>query len=185
MNNFKPKLLLHACCAPCGAYVIEKLNEEYELTVFIYNPNIHPKEEYLKRTEELVNYCKNNMIDCIEYRYDPKNWFKMTKGLEKEPEGGKRCEVCFWIRLDVAANYADTHNYDFFATTLSISPHKNSQKIIEVGEALADEYGVRFITEDFKKNDGFKKSCEIAQDNRFYRQNYCGCIYSQKEKNID
>ena len=180
MPDFKPNLLLHACCAPCAAFVIEKLSEQYKLTVFIYNPNIHPEEEYLKRTKELVNYCEKNLIDFIEYRYDPQNWFKITKGLENEPEGGKRCEVCFWRRLDVTANYADTHNYDFFATTLSISPHKSTKQINEAGEALADEYGVRFLAEDFKKDEGFKKSCELSREHKFYRQNYCGCVYSQE-----
>jgi len=182
MSEFKPKLLLHACCAPCAVYVIEELSQEFDLTVFIYNPNIHPVEEYLKRTGELINYCKKYQIDYIEYIYDQENWFKATKGLEEEPEGGQRCEVCFWYRLDKTANYADSHDYDFFATTLSISPHKNSKLINKIGEKLSDEYGVRFLSEDFKKNDGFKKSCQLAKQHNFYRQDYCGCIYSLKEK---
>jgi len=185
MSDFKPSLLLHVCCAPCAAQVIRELEDEFDLTVFFYNPNIHPRKEYLKRAGELIKYCQRYNIDYVEYFYDPENWFKATRGLENEPEGRKRCEICFWLRLDKTANYAETHGYDFFASTLSISPHKNSEVINRVGEEIANDYGVRFLARDFKKNDGYKKSCQISKEEGFYRQQYCGCIYSLRERELE
>ncbi|MFA5070598.1 MAG: epoxyqueuosine reductase QueH [Patescibacteria group bacterium] len=182
MPDYIPSLLLHVCCAPCAAYVFEKLQDEFEITAFFYNPNIHPLEEYLKRVAEIKRYCEDNHFDFVEYKYDPQNWFKETAGLENEPEGGKRCRVCFWQRLDIAANYAHTGAYDFFGTTLTVSRYKNSAEINKTGQKLAEEYGVRYLDRDFKKNDGFRHSCEKAKEEGFYRQHYCGCVYSQKAR---
>lgn len=182
MPDFKPTLLLHACCAPCSAYVIQELKDEFEITVFLYNPNIHPLEEYLKRTDELIKYLKKEKIDYIEAEYDIQNWLTRINGLENEPEKGKRCNVCFYMRLEKTASFAQDNHFDFFASTLSLSPHKDSKLINNIGYDLEYDYGVRFLDRDFKENDGFKKSCEISRENNFYRQNYCGCIFSKKQR---
>ncbi|MFH1366512.1 MAG: epoxyqueuosine reductase QueH [Patescibacteria group bacterium] len=182
MSDFKPSLLLHVCCAPCAAYVIEKLQDEFEVTAFFYNPNIHPLEEYIKRVGEIKRYGEDNHIDFIEYRYDPEVWFKATEGLENEPEGGQRCSVCFWQRLDIVANYADTENYDFFGTTLTVSKYKNSGEINKIGRKLSEEYGLPYLDRDFKEDDGFRQACDKAKEKGFYRQNYCGCLYSKEER---
>lgn len=184
MSDYKPSLLLHVCCAPCAAYVIDLLKDEFEITAFFYNPNIHPLEEYIRRVAKIKEYCEDNHIDFIEYRYDPEVWFKATAGLENEPEGGKRCGVCFWLRLDTVANYADTGAYDFFGTTLTVSRYKNSAEINKTGRKLTEEYGLQYLDEDFKKNDGFRHSCEKAKEEGFYRQNYCGCVYSKNEREL-
>lgn len=182
MSNFKPSLLLHVCCAPCAAYVIDLLKDEFEITAFFYNPNIHPLEEYMERAAEIKRYCENNHNDFVEYRYDPEVWLKATAGLENEPEGGQRCAVCFGLRLDIVANYADTEAYDFFGTTLTVSKYKNSEQVNKIGRKLSDEYGLPYLDRDFKENDGFRHSCDRAKEKGFYRQNYCGCVYSQKER---
>jgi len=182
MSDFRPTLLLHACCAPCSAYVIQELKDEFEITVFIYNPNIHPLEEYLKRADELIRYLKKENIDYIEAEYDIQNWLDKIKGLENEPEKGKRCNICFYMRLEKTANAAQDGHFDFFASTLSLSPHKDTKLINNIGYELEYDYGVRFLDWDFKENDGFRKSCEVSREQGFYRQNYCGCVFSKKQR---
>ena len=175
------KFLLHACCAPCAVYVIKVLQERgFEVTVFFYNPNIHPLGEYEKRRDELMNYCQQKEISFIEGEYEIKKWFGLVRGLENEPEGGKRCEVCYRMRLQKTAELAVQGGYAYFGSTLSISPHKKADKINEIGQQLVVEYGVEFYAENWKKKDGFKISCEMSRQQGFYRQTYCGCVYSQK-----
>jgi epoxyqueuosine reductase len=177
--EFMQKLLLHTCCAPCSAYVLELLRN-FEVSVFYYNPNINTLEEYERRKKECQKYCEKNGINFIEVVYKPKEWFIYIEGLEKEPEGGKRCEKCFELRLTKTAEFAKNHDFDAFATTLSISPHKNSKLINQIGNRIAEKICLDFYEADWKKEDGFKKSCEISKKEGFYRQNYCGCAYSKK-----
>lgn len=166
---------MHTCCAPCAPYCFEKLaGEGYEVTGFFYNPNIHPESEYEKRKNELK---KLNYKVIIEE--DPtKVWFDEIKGLEKEKEGGKRCEVCFWLRLEKAAIYAKENGFDAFTTVLTVSPHKNSKLINSIGKDIEKKYHIDFIEDNFKKNDGFKKTMVLSRQYGFYRQAYCGCVYS-------
>jgi len=176
MKN-KQKILLHTCCAPCGAFVFDCL-KNLDLTCYWYNPNIWPEKEYKKRKDECRKYCKKINIPFIEEEYEPEAWNKFIKGLEKEIEGGKRCDKCFELRLTKTAEFAKENNFDIFATTLTISPHKNSKQINKIGNRIADRYKLNFCETDWKKNDGYKKSCEISRYENFYRQNYCGCKYS-------
>lgn len=175
----KKKFLLHCCCAPCSAYVANLLKLKYKLTLFYYNPNIHPKIEYEKRLDEMKKFAKINKIDLIVGNYDMKFWFDKTKGYANEPERGRRCKICYYERLDEAAKYAKEKGFDIFGTTLSISPHKSAEMINSIGEELCKKYGVEFLKEDFKKKDGFKKSLQLSDEYNFYRQDYCGCLYSQ------
>lgn len=174
----KERILLHACCATCAGHVIERLSSDFLPVIYFYNPNIHPLEEYIKRKDELMKYSAKLKLPFIEERYDPEEWFKVTKGLEKEPEKGVRCDRCFQLRLEKTASFALKNNFRYFTTTLSISPHKNSKKIISLGNNISLQKNVIFHSEDFKKQDGFKKTMEIAKKEGFYRQNYCGCLYS-------
>jgi predicted adenine nucleotide alpha hydrolase (AANH) superfamily ATPase len=186
----KEKFLLHTCCAPCSAYVIEELKDKYDLTLFFYNPNIHPNREYLKRKEELVRYCKKMDIKYIEGKYDIMEWFEITKEYKDEPEKGERCGFCFRMRLNETAEYAKNNNFDIWGTTLSISPHKDADLINNIGLELAGKYEVNYLEANWKKKGGFQKSCEISKEEDFYRQDYCGCTYSMrrlinKDKNKD
>jgi len=174
------KLLLHTCCAPCSAYVL-KLLETYSVSVFYYNPNIDTPEEYERRKSECQKYCKKNSVPFFEIPYEPKEWSLYIEGLESEPEGGKRCNKCFELRLTKTAEYARENSFDLFATTLSISPHKNSTLINLIGKKIAKEKEIEFLESDWKKEDGYKKSCEISREEGFYRQNYCGCQFSRKK----
>lgn len=176
------KILLHTCCAPCSAYVL-KLLETYDVSVFYYNPNIDSKEEYEKRKNECQEYCKKNNIPFLEKEYNPSEWNSYTEGLENEPEGGSRCAKCFELRLSNTAEFAKDNNFDLFATTLSISPHKNTDLINKIGNKIANDLDIKFLEENWKKEDGYKKSCEISREEGFYRQNYCGCKYSKKIRN--
>jgi len=184
VNAIKPKLLLHTCCAPCGAFVFKCL-KNYHLTCYWYNPNIWPREEYERRKQECKKYCEKNKINFIEEEYEAQTWNDMVQGLEKEPEKGKRCDICFQMRLEKTACFAKENDFDIFATTLTISPHKNSKKINEIGNKIAKKLKIKFYEADWKKNDGFKKSCEISKQEGFYRQNYCGCQYSIRKYNIE
>ena len=177
----KEKLLLHTCCAPCSPYVIELLQGEFDVSAFFYNPNIQPREEYQLRLEEMEQFCKNVGIELIIGSYDVDQWFQITKGMENEKEGGKRCELCFKMRLDKSACTAQKNDFQHFATTLTVSPHKNAMVINQLGHKLQKNYRATFYEADFKKHDGFKKSCELSKKHGFYRQNYCGCIYSQRK----
>jgi len=177
----KPKMLLHICCAPCSTYVIESLKEKYDLTGYFYNPNIHPESEYLHREKEMTRYAHDIGLGLICAEYDDARWFEMTKGMEDMPEGGDRCLLCYEMRLKKTAQYASEHGYQSFATTLSISPHKNSAKINDIGSKVAEYHNVQFYPADFKKHGGFETSIKISKEFGLYRQSYCGCIFSKKE----
>lgn len=178
----KEQILLHACCATCAGYALEKLAKDFSPILYFYNPNIHPEEEYLLRLKELRDYAQTQNIPFFEEVYDPENWHLEIKGLEKEPEKGLRCNRCFKLRLQKTATWARENNIPFFTTTLTISPHKNSKAIIEIGTEIGKDYKVEFLPENFKKQDGFQKTMAIAKRMNFYRQNYCGCIYSVRGK---
>ncbi len=173
------KIILQACCAPCSTYPIQKLKEEgYEPVVFFYNPNIFPFEEYEIRRNELKNYCKKLNIEYLEEKYENEAFLDFVKGLEKEPEKGKRCTKCFYLRLDKTAQIAVKNNIEYFTTTLTVSPHKDSNQIFEVGRIIAEKYKINFLEYNFKKQNGFKISRQIAKENNMYAQKYCGCQFS-------
>ncbi len=178
-----PTLFLHSCCAPCSSYVLEYLSKYFKITVFYYNPNIYPDEEYYKRVEEQKQFIKDfksdNPIDFVEGNFDKDRFYAVTKGMENLPEGGERCFKCYELRLREAAKYAKSHGFDYFTTTLSISPLKNAQKLNEIGLSLANEYSIKYLVSDFKKKNGYKRSVEISRQYGMYRQNYCGCIFSK------
>ena len=182
-NNVIPSVLLHSCCAPCSSYVIEYLSNYFNITILYYNPNISPIDEYLKRKDEqirLINALptkyKVNIIDCD---YDNDLYEKLVKGLENEPERGNRCNVCFKLRLEKTAILARENNFDYFATTLTLSPYKNAKLINEIGFELSNIYNVKYLGSDFKKRNGYKRSIELSKVYNLYRQDYCGCIYSK------
>lgn len=179
-----PSLLLHSCCAPCSSYVLKFLSEYFRITLLYYNPNIFPEEEYVKRVREqerLINELPvKNSVTFVEGRYEPKEFFDRVRGLENEPEGGLRCMECYELRMREAAEYAREGGFDYFTTTLSISPLKNAEKINEIGEALEQEYGIKHLPSDFKKKNGYKQSVELSAEYGLYRQNFCGCIYSKQ-----
>ncbi len=177
----KPRILLHACCSSCSPYVLRELMREFKPVVFYYNPNIHPFEEYLRRRLDLEGYVRSLGIEFIEDEYDDDRWFYLTSGLEHLPEGGERCYICFRMRLNRTALYAAMNGFEWFATTLTVSSHKNSQVINKIGRELANDYGINFLNRDFKKRDGSKISVKMAKEFGFYRQNYCGCVYSYAE----
>lgn len=178
-----PRLLLHSCCAPCSSYCLEYLSRYFLITVLYYNPNISPKEEFIKRAEEqqrLISQMKvKNPVSLVVDEYDAQEFFDAVKGMEHIKEGGERCFVCYRLRLGRAAEYAKEYNFDYFCTTLSISPLKNAQKINEIGEELSEIYAVRFLPSDFKKKGGYQRSVELSREYDLYRQNYCGCAFSR------
>ena len=181
--DYKPNLLLHSCCAPCSSYVIEYLRNYFNITILYYNPNIFPYEEYNKRKQEQIKFI--NMFDDVNFMdcdYDNDIYNDVIKGLEDEPERGRRCNVCFKLRLNKTALLAKNNNFDYFGTTLTVSPYKNASLINEIGIALANEYDIDWLYSDFKKNEGYKRSIELSKENNLYRQDYCGCIYSQRKK---
>lgn len=178
-----PKLLLHACCAPCSSYCLEYLSQFFDITVFYFNPNISIKEEYEYRLNEekrlisLMNF--KNPVKIMDSKYNPKEFFDTIKGLEKEPEGGKRCAECFRLRLEESAKTAKQFEFDYFTTTLTISPLKNAQLLNSIGEELGKKYGVQWLYSDFKKKEGYKRSIVLSNEYSLYRQNYCGCVFSK------
>lgn len=176
-------LLLHGCCAPCSSYVLEYLSEYFDISLLFYNPNIYPSEEYQKRLKEVKRLIGEMPlkfeVKIIEGRYEPAEFFVMSKGLEKAEEGGERCFKCYRLRLEEAARAAKEGGFDFFTTTLSISPHKNAQKLNEIGEELEKQYGIKYLYADFKKKEGYKRSIELSRKYGLYRQNYCGCGFSK------
>ena len=182
----RPKLLIHSCCAPCSSYVLEYLSKYFAITIFFYNPNIHPEQEYTRRVEEQKQLIQAmplfSQVQFLEGDYQPRLYYESIKGLEGEPEGGNRCFVCYELRLRDAAIKAKEGGYDYFTTTLSISPHKNSEKLNEIGVKLATEYGVSYLVSDFKKRNGYKRSIELSKEYNLYRQDYCGCVFSRREK---
>lgn len=193
-QNIKPSLLLHACCAPCSSAVLEYLYEHFNITLFFYNPNISPESEFNYRLEELkrlIVEMKFNDIEIVVPDYDNNEFEELAKGLEDLPEGDRRCKKCYRLRLMRTAQYAKEHSFDYFTTTLSVSPYKNAQALNEIGSELEKELGISYLYSDFKKKEGYKRSCQLSQEYNLYRQNYCGCIYSKqiaeknKEKNND
>ncbi len=179
-------LLLHACCAPCSSAVLERLSSFFKITIIYYNPNITEEKEYLKRLEELKNFIKKIKtkypINIIDTRYDPQEFYTIAKGLEKEKERGKRCYECYKLRLEETAKVAKEKNYDFFATTLTLSPYKKTDWINEIGNNLSSKYQTNYLYSDFKKKNGYKRSIELSKEYNLYRQDYCGCIYSKVER---
>ena len=172
------KLLLHVCCANCATIPIELLQNQFKIKLLWYNPNIYPKKEYKKRLKQVKKLKKIYKLSLIKAPYNSKDWFNLTKGLEKEPEQGKRCDLCFQMRLQKTAEIGYKKGFDYFATTLTIGPQKKAEKINQIGEDLAKKYNIKFYSADFKKKDGFKKSLDLSKKYNFYRQNYCGCVYS-------
>ncbi|MGN1320789.1 MAG: epoxyqueuosine reductase QueH [Acutalibacteraceae bacterium] len=184
-----PTLFLHSCCAPCSSYVLEYLSQYFKITVFYYNPNIYPDDEYYKRVEEQKKFIERfpakNKIDFVEGNFDKDRFYAMAKGLENVPEGGERCFLCYELRLREAAEYAKARNMDYFTTTLSISPLKNAEKLNEIGLNLANEYGIKYLVSDFKKKNGYKRSTELSRQYGMYRQDYCGCVFSKQERDLN
>lgn len=179
-----PSLLLHTCCAPCSSYCIEYLSNYFNITVLYYNPNIYPESEYIHRKAEQIRLIGEmntkypvKFIDCD---FESEKFYEAVNGMENCREGGERCFKCYRLRLTKAARVASENGFDYFTTSLTISPLKNAGKINEIGEELAKEYGVKFLPSDFKKKEGFKRSIELSKEYNLYRQNYCGCVYSQK-----
>lgn len=171
------KILLHSCCAVCSAHPLQKLEKmDFSTVVYFFNPNIHPQAEYERRLDELEGYCKKKGVEYIVEDYETAPWYEHIKGLENEPERGARCDKCFEFRLEKTAQKALELGINNFTTTLTVSPHKNSLRIIEIGNKIAQKYGINFIKENFKKENGFLKTMELAKENGFYRQQYCGCI---------
>jgi len=189
-NGVMPRLLLHSCCAPCSSYCIEYLAQYFEITLLYYNPNISPCEEYEKRVAELKrlvaemedkNAFPKGRVRVMEGRYEPEIFAKISQGLELAKEGGSRCYKCYEMRMREAAVYAKENEFDYFTTTLSISPLKNPVWINEIGEKLAAEYGIMHLPSEFKKRGGYLRSIELSREYDLYRQNFCGCIFSQRE----
>lgn len=181
----RKSLLLHSCCAPCSSYVIEYLSEFFDITLLYFNPNISPESEYQKRIEEVKRLIKEmplkSEVRLIEGRYCPDEFINIARGMEDLPEGVERCFKCYRLRLTEAAAAAKEKGFDYFTTTLSISPHKNAEKLNEIGQELEKKYGVKYLYADFKKRGGYKRSIELSRVYGLYRQNYCGCVYSKSE----
>lgn len=179
-----PTLLLHSCCAPCSSYVLEYLAEYFQITVFYYNPNIYPDEEYEKRVKEQQRFIKSlpvrYPVAFIEGEFEKDKFYEAVKGLEKEKEGGERCFVCYRLRLEKTAELAAKLNMDYFTSTLTISPLKNAEKLNEIGEQLAGQYDAAWLPSDFKKKNGYKRSTELSREYGLYRQDYCGCVFSRR-----
>lgn len=180
------KLLLHSCCAPCSSYVIEYLSKYFEITVFYYNPNIYPEEEYEKRVEEQTRFIEafpaNYPVNFLRGDFEKEKYYETVRGFEEMGEGSERCFRCYRLRLSETAKMAKKMGADYFTTTLSISPLKHAAKLNEIGEQLALEYGVAYLNSDFKKRDGYKRSVQLSQEYGLYRQEYCGCVYSKRER---
>ena len=183
-----PSLLLHACCAPCSSYTLEYLSKYFKITIYYYNPNIHPNIEYNRRLNELKKFLNEfkteNKVNMIEEKYDSNDYFESVKGLENLGEKSKRCYECYKLRMEKACKYAKENNFEYFTTTLSISPYKVSDWVNEIGENLMNEYNINYLYADFKKKNGYKKSLELSKKYNLYRQDYCGCIYSKQEREV-
>ena len=180
----KIKLLLQICCAPDATVAIERLKEEYDITLFFYNPNIHPEKEYKKRAIEVQRLSPQKGLQCVVEHYDDELWFELTKGLENEPEKGRRCSVCFRMRLQKTAEYAKQNGFDMFATVLTVSPHKNAELINRIGNEISQTIGIPYLESNFKKKDGFKRSIELSRKFGLFRQDYCGCTFSRRDREI-
>ncbi len=185
----KPRLLLHACCAPCSSYCLEYLREFFDITVLFYNPNLYPEEEYTKRADEerkLIEIMNRditeNEIKLAVADFDSREFYDAVKGYENCPEGGERCLKCFKLRLEKAAEYAKNNNFDYFTTTLTISPLKNAENLNRIGEETAEKFNVKHLPSDFKKKGGYQRSIVLSREYGLYRQNYCGCVFSKRER---
>lgn len=178
----KPKLLLHSCCGPCSSYVLEYLSRWFQITVYYFNPNITDEAEYRHRVEEQKRLIGEmplaNPVDFLEGEYYPEDFFAMARGMETLPEGGERCFACYQMRLQSTAERAKAGGFDYFSTTISVSPYKNAAKLNEIGRELEAQTGVKYLCSDFKKRNGYKRSIELSAQYGLYRQNYCGCVYS-------
>ncbi len=190
--DYIPTLLLHSCCAPCSSYVISFLDKYFDITVLYYNPNIYPKEEYEKRKKEQIRFINDfeskNKLSFIDGDYDEKAYFNYMKEKTYNKEGDEHCYLCYKYRIEKTAQIAKAKGYDYFTTTLSVSPYKNSLYINEIGKYLEEKYQLKFLRSDFKKDNGYKKSIELSKQYNLYRQNYCGCIYSfnnMKKENLN
>ncbi len=185
IKNQVPRLLLHSCCAPCSTQVISYLTQYFDITILYYNPNIEPREEYEKRKNEQIKFIKEfnstNKLEFLDSDYENEKFKEVVINLENEPEGGSRCSKCFELRLKKAVRLAKELDYDYFGTTLTVSPHKNSIVINEIGIDLEKQYDVKFLISDFKKENGYKKSIEYAKEYNLYRQDYCGCLFSKRD----
>jgi predicted adenine nucleotide alpha hydrolase (AANH) superfamily ATPase len=177
----KPKILVHVCCAPDGAYVIGLLRPEYDITGFFYNPNIHPAGEYDRRVEDMRRVAVNLAFPLIEGEYDDTRWLSLTRKFKDEPEKGRRCDICYALRLERTAQVASEREFDFFTTVMTLSPWKKAPVLNRVGRMLGRRHHIAFLEADFKKKDGFRKSVALSRELKLYRQDYCGCIYSLKD----
>ena len=188
LSGKKPSLLLHACCAPCASYVIEYLSDFFDITLFYYNPNILPESEYDFRLSELERLCsehpKAKGIKILPCDYNAEEFFSAVKGMEDLPEGGERCRVCYSLRLGKTAEMAKQHGFDFFTTTLSISPYKNAKWLNEIGQELEAKYAVCYLFSDFKKKNGYKRSIALSAEYNLDRQDFCGCAFSKRDSQI-
>ncbi len=180
-----PTLLLQSCCGPCSSYVLEVLSKYFKVTVLYYNPNIFPAEEYNKRLEQQIKIINSmsfeNEVCLLPCDYRPDEFSDCVKGFENEPEGGLRCRECFYLRMAKTAELAKEKDFDFFTTTLSVSPHKNAKLLNEIGKELQEKYGINYLFADFKKKEGYKRSIELSKEFDLYRQEYCGCKFSLQQ----
>ena len=185
-ENRVPRLLMHSCCGPCSSYVIEYLSNYFDMTIFYFNPNIYPDEEYRLRVQEQKRFIERfptkYPVSFIEGDYDKERFYEMAKGHEEDRERGERCHSCYRMRLSETAKLASESGFDYFGTTLTISPQKDSMVLNEIGEELAAQYGVSWLPSDFKKREGYKRSTEISREYDMYRQDYCGCVYSYRDR---
>ncbi len=177
----KPKLLLHICCAPCSPHAIALLKEDFNPAAYFYDPNIHPEDEYISRLDEMRRFSFQIGLSFISAEYDPDRWFERTKGHESDREGEGRCEICFKMRLEHAAIFARDNGFEYFSTVLTASPHKDAEVINRIGRELAGQYSLKFYEADFKKKDGFKITVQKGKEYGLKRQNYCGCVFSQRK----
>ena len=187
LGDARPHLLLHACCGPCSSAVLEKLCAHFEITELYYNPNTWPEAEYRRRGEELARFvaaAHPRGVQVVEDEYVPAQFYEAVRGLESEPERGSRCTVCYRLRMERAAQYAAAHGFDYFTTTLSISPHKDAARINAIGAELARQYGVALLYADFKKGNGYLRSLQLSEEYGLYRQDYCGCEFSARARGI-
>ncbi len=182
--DFKPRLLLHACCAPCSSACIQRLKDKFYITVYFYNPNMDTAEEYFHRAEEQKRFCKEIGVDCVVEDYSPAEYYNAVKGMEGEKEGGARCLVCYRLRLEKTREYATANGYDYFATTLTVSPLKNAEKLNEIGLSITKDGDVKYLPSDFKKKNGYLNSISLSKEYGLYRQNYCGCVFSKTQKDV-
>ena len=187
LDGRRPRLLLHACCGPCSSAVLEQLSRSFDITILYYNPNIWPPAEYHRREQELERFVAEAHplgVKVVEDRYDPQEFYDAARGLENEPERGARCTACYRLRMRRAAQYAAENGFDWFTTTLSISPHKDAARINQIGQELEQEFGVKHLPSDFKKKNGYLRSLQLSEEYGLYRQDYCGCEFSARARGI-